>query len=671
MTLMIGFPPESMYNTGMKDDEPNLYLIDVVPIVPMKHAARDTFSYLFHENIPFGSLIMVPFGPREIRGVVTLSTRIAEPPNKISLKRISTVISEGFLTEEQWALAKFLSRSCLTPLGKTLRHFLPPAVKERKNFAKKLGKDKKILLRLSKEEKALAEKLISIPDSPSFLEMPARDTLRVIARCMRQLPKGTQSLILVPEILMIDDIMRLYGQIFDADRLVILHSRLSPGVFFSAWEKIRSQETCIVIGTRQALFAPFRKLGLIAVLEDGEAVGYKQWDMSPRYDGRVVAEELARLHQAPLVFSGESASQERALRVQEGTLRYVQGKNQDKSSPETLLINMREERFKKNYSLFSERLKAEIAYARKYDGTVLLITNRLGLDIFSVCESCKHIPRCPHCDRALKSSRDGHFLCPSCAYRTKEFPRCEKCGSLSFRNVGSGTEKIEREARRIFPSTPIARLEESLRKKTSDEGKAEDLYAQTGIIIGTASLLHLSQLPKIRLIAIMDAENFLVFPDYQSDERFLRVVDRSKNLLRQEKGGLLLLQAFHPEREIFQSLREGAGNTFLEKTRMDREALRYPPYYSFFRVAFRDAEEAAAEKAAKEAFRRFSEAIGDSPFIRVSQPQQPLSAKKRGRYERIIILSVKRGHVLPKELTQTLSALPTDWTFDPDPLSVI
>lgn len=658
----------------MKTGESNLYLIDVVPIVPMRYSARATFSYLSPEGIPFGSLVMVPFGPREIRGVAILSTAIAEPPHKIPLKQVSKVISPGFLTKAQWVLAQSLSQSCLTPVGKTLRHFLPPTVKTRKTLEKKHkegGSEKSTPLRLSKEEKALAEKVLSASELPAFLEASTQDTLRILAGAMRQVPKKKQSLILVPEILMVDDIMRSYGPIFKADRIVILHSRLSPGAVFSAWEEIRSHESCIVVGTRQALFAPFRTLGLVALLEDGEGVGYKQWDMSPRYDGRVVAEELARLHGANLVFSGESARSERALRMQEGTLARLRKENRDTPVPETVLVDMREERFKKNHSLFSERLKAEIRYARKYDGNVLLLAARLGSDVFSVCESCKHIPRCPDCDRALKSSQDGHFLCPSCAYRTKEFPRCEKCGSLSFKNVGSGTEKIEREAKRFFPDTKVVRLEESVRKKKTPEGNTEGLYGKSGIIIGTASLLHLSQLPKIRLIAIMDAENFLVLPDYQSDERFLRIVSRSKSLLSREKGGMLLVQAFHPEREIFQSIRNKAENAFLEKTEKDRKALGYPPHYSFFRIGFRDKDEKALDKTVKEAHQRLSKVIENSSFVRVSAPQKPLNAKKRGRHERMIVISVKRGEAFPKEIPAVLFSLSADWVFDPDPLSLI
>lgn len=645
-----------------------LYLVDVAPIVPLGSGVRASFSYLSETDVLRGSLLLVPFGKRLVRGVALTSTGIAEVPRGMRLKRISAVLSPSFLTSEQLALAGSVSDTCLTPFGRTLRHFLPPQTRERvtgDGSGKKMSEGKKQSLRLSAAEKRLAEKIL-VPKKPAFLAMPSWESLRVIAGAVRSLPKGAQSLILVPEILAVPSAEEFLRDTFGRERLAVLHSRLSPGAFFTAWERIRSGEADIVLGTRQAIFAPFRSLGLLAVLDEAETVGYKQWDMSPRYDGRRVAETLASLHGARIVFSGEIPASEIRFRAEERSVRIFRSPH---PAPETrtVLVDMRQEHWKKNRSLFSEVLRHEIGEARRRDGSVLLIASRGGLDTFSVCESCRHIPRCPRCDRALRSSREGHFSCPACAYRTRDFPRCERCGSMSFRSVGSGTEKIEREAKRLFPGSRVVRIEESARRKT---GSAEAV-TEADILIGTASALSVGRLPKVRLVAIMDAENFLSFPDFQADERFVHVVGRARRLAGSVGRGILVVQAFHPERELFRRVADGTEDAFLEKTLEDRKMLRYPPFYTLFRVSFRDPDESVAEEMADRAYGLLAKVAGTLGDVRVSPPSKPLSPKTRGRYERTIVVSVPRGERFPEPLSRVLISLPKGWIFDPDPLSIL
>ena len=588
------------------------------------------------------------------------------------LKRISSVLVPSFLTPEQIAIAGHISETCLTPLGRTLRHFLPSQTKERvKKAEPETAEDgKKRPLRLTAEEKRLADKIVSKSRKPAFLHMPAAPSLRVIAGAIRSLPKGSQSLILVPEILAIPMASEFLRETFGQKRVSVLHSKLAPGAFFAAWERVRSGETDIVIGTRQALFAPFHDLALVALLDEAEAVGYKQWDMSPRYDGRRVAETLAGMHDAHLVFSGEIPESGIELRVEERSIRML-SLVRPEAPTEVVLVDMRQERWKKNYSLFSEMLRYEIGNTRKRGDSVLLIASRGGLDTFSVCESCKHIPRCPDCDRALRSSREGHFFCPACAYRTTEFPRCEKCGSMSFRNVGAGTEKIEREAKRFFPGSRVVRVEEASRRKS---GSVEDAVAdarEADIIVGTPAVLNVGQLPKVSLVAIMDAENLLSFPDFQADERFVRIVGRAKCLAGSGGKGMFLLQSYHPERELFQSVANGNESAFLAKSSEDRRALRYPPFYTLFRVSFRDPDESAASESAEHAYTLLAHEAEALPLVRVSPPRRPISAKTRGRYERTILISVARGEPFPESLSRTLRSLPKGWIFDPDPLSLL
>ncbi len=642
------------------------FLCDIAPLVPLPFGRRDTYSYLSAETVPPGSLTYIPFGPREIRGVALSCDEIL-PEQEMSsrLKRIGSIIEPSFLTKEQILLARTISGQCLTPLGKTFRHFLPIRTKER---TPGIPKTEKIPFRLGKEEELVIDD-IAKGAKPVFLETSREKAFRVIAGIIRKFPKTSQTLILVPERIALPGAARFFSSVFGTDQVVVLSSSVSSGAFFTAWEKIRSGETRIIVGTRQALFAPFRKLGLVAVLEESEALGYKQWDMSPRYDARKVAEELASLHGARLVLSGETESETMRFREERKEVRHIVMEHPS-TIPKIDLVNMREERFKKNYSLLSAELKAAIGAMKTEGFRTILIVSRSGLDRFSICEECKTVPRCPHCDRALRSTREGHFRCGSCSFRTTTFPRCASCGSLSFKNIGGGTEKIEQELRRYSPGLKTVRIDERALRNPRSEMPLFESALSADVVIGTPSVLNLGTLPKTGLVAILDAENLLSFPDFQADERFVRMVRRAALEVAGTGKGSVIIQTFRPEQELLRNLREGTERATLDRALEDRRILRYPPFFSLFRIGFRAKEEKDAEASAEEMRALLSEAQIPIEDFRISPVQKPLSPKTRGKHERFIVVSLPAGTPFPAILRDIFSKR-SDWTFDPDPLSLI
>lgn len=646
------------------------YFCDIAPVVPIPLRNRQAYSYLSESALSRGSLVLIPFGPRTVRGVVLTCAKIARAEQQSGrFKYVKAVIRESFLTDAQISLSEAISKESLTPLGKTLRHFLPAIVKERAgNVAEPITPSGTV--RLTEDERETILTLTSASDAkPFFLEADMERALRIIAGAKKKYGKNAQVLILLPEIIAVPFTESFLSERFGSERIASIHSALGDGAYFSAWERIRSGKADIVIGTRQALFAPFKKLCIVAMLEEAETVGYKQWDMSPRYDARQVASSLASLHGATLLLTGSVQGLDTALGERLGEIRVLHiGDGRTDHDTSITTVDMRKERYKKNRSLFSEELRDAIFNARRGGKGVLLIASRGGLDSFSVCVSCKDVPRCPQCDRALRSTREGGFRCPGCAYRTKSFPRCTKCGSLEFRSVGSGTEKIEREAARTFGSGALVRIDEHSFRK-SDRKRPYDAAISAGILIGTPSVLNIGKLPDVSVIAIMDADNFLSFPDFQADERFLRVIARATALVL--PSGTVFVQAFQTERETIRHIREKSVFMLQDEIASDREALRYPPYYRIFRIAFRDPDEQAAEAIATAVRTELSSALGKRHTFRVSPPMKPMIPKVRGSYERVILVTGPRSAPFPPEFERILLSTPKTWTFDPSPLSLL
>lgn len=647
------------------------FYCDIVPIMPIPPGKRGVYTYLADSEIPRGSLVSIPFRSFTARGVVLDSGPVAAGTlSSGRLKRVTSIMRESFLTESQISLAESISHDCLTSLGKTLKHFLPSPVTERVKARRKIAKK---ALRLNAKEREIRSVITKRRSkNPIFLESDMMTALRVLSAGKRAARNKKQFLVLVPESAVLPFVEHALIEIFSADRIATLESRRSDGAFFSAWERIRSGEADIIVGTRQAVFAPFKDISHVLVFGEGEVLGYKQWDMSPRYDARRLAEKLTDDFDALLIFSDTMPSLDMRHRIDQGEITLLP-KPAISGTPAVDLVNMREERWKKNRSIISEAIRTAVSEALTKRKKSVLIASRGGLDSFSVCESCRAVPRCPECDRALRSTQDGHFTCPSCAYRTTSFPRCRECGSLSFRNVGSGTEKIETELSRAFPGSCIVRLDEAaLRKeKTLRPDTLRETLLRADILVGTPVLLNVPYLPETGLIAIMDTDNFLSLPDFRGDERFLRMVSQATSRTGEYGSGKLILQTFHPERVFFDHIRGGDLETQTKKIALDRESLRYPPYRSLFRIGFRDRSEQTAIDATEHLAARLSEAASDISDTTVSPPMKPLLPKKRGRYERFVLVNMPEYSEFPETMRDILLDTSGNWFFEPDPLSIL
>jgi primosomal protein N' (replication factor Y) len=128
--------------------------------------------------------------------------------------------------------------------------------------------------------------------------------LQLIAPCLRA---GQQVLVLVPEIGLTPQTMSRFEQRFDAN-IVSLHSGLSDGERYTAWEAARDGSAHIVIGTRSSIFAPLPDLGLIIVDEEHDS-SYKQQD-GFRYSARDIAVKRGQLENCPVLLGSATPSLE-------------------------------------------------------------------------------------------------------------------------------------------------------------------------------------------------------------------------------------------------------------------------------------------------------------------------------------------------------------------------
>lgn len=711
-----------------------MIIIDIVPIARIPLSRNQSFSYLYDQKLKPGTLVSIPLFRRKVSGIVTGHRPDFERLGNIELKKIEAVLEESFLTEQQLQLAQFISDYYLSPLGIVMRSFIPKRVKARttKRFDLETQKDlsevKPRKINLTNEQVLAVKKittnyklqtlpagrqgtnyLLYGPASSGKTEIYIHSILK-----LKENDPEAQFLILLPELTLTPQAIERYGEYFAAEETVVLHSKIGKGQFYSNWQKIKSGEAKIIIGSRMAVFAPFKNLALIAVDEEQD-MSFKQWDMNPHYDARTVAEKLAQLHQSKIVFGSATPRIESYHKAITGEYKLLElpkldiqnskfktclpvGKVQNSSIE---LVDMKKERWIKNYSPISKKLQSEIAYALKNKLQTILFINRQGMSNFSICTQCKTVLRCPKCERALIYDKEGIYKCVHCAYKTSITPQCAKCNSLSFTNIGLGTQKVEREIVALFPSARVARADaQSMKAPHAQEILYENFKkGAIDILVGTQMLTKGWDLPNVALVGIIDGDALLSIPDFSTEEKvYQSVIQASGRVgrLGAKFPGLVLIQTFNPEQKFWKTLANKEFSRFYEKELKERKNLNLPPFGRMIKLTFQDY---AAKKVATEADRVFAalEEITDRNVrphtnseisnkangntsasnlenkigvgVKVFEPQDAFLSNARGRFRKQILL--KTAHDIPEDFKKILQALPTGWNIDVDPISII
>lgn len=671
------------------DKKQTQFILSITPLVRIPLNRDQFFYYLSDEKLPAGTLVSIPLFKKTVEGVVIESKNDFTRIGGMTLKKIEKVLEKNFLTKEQLALAKYISEYYIISLGVVLKGFVPKRTVSRSikpSYAKATaGKqetngEEKIIL--TEEQDGAVKKITQKSKNKFLLFGPAGSGktevyIHSILELKKQNP-NSQFLILVPEKTLTPQALERYGAYFSPNEIVLLSSNLPKGTLYANWQKIKSGEAKIIIGTRMAVFAPFQSLALI-IIDEEQDMSFKSWDMNPRYDARTVAEELARLHQCKLVRGSATPSIETYFKTQNKEYSLLtlsdsyhpKNVTTQKVRSTTELIDMKKERWVKNYSCISKKLKSEIAYALKNNLQSILFINRQGMSNFSVCNSCKTVLKCPNCDRALIYTNSREHKCSHCSFVASAIPNCSKCHGIEFKNVGLGTQKVEKEIKDFFPGAKILRLDSESAKEKDFQKLAYEAFSQgkIDIIIGTQIITKGWDLPRMGLVGVIDADNMLTLPDFRVEEKAWQdLVQLSGRVSRPGARfpGRILIQTYHPENKILNLVAQNNYVAFYDYELPDRKLLHYPPFGKIAKLVFEDYNQ---KKVAAETKRVYNLLTAQDTGPMISEPADSFVSKIRGRFRQQITLKFQKQ--LPEEILVILKSLPTGWVVDVDPISII
>jgi primosomal protein N' (replication factor Y) len=474
---------------------------------------------------------------------------------------------------------------------------------------------------------------------------------------------------------------------FPGGKTVIVRSGLELKHLNENWQKIARGETPIILGTRLACFAPFFNLKEIFILDETNA-SHRSWDMFPHYRSHEVAKKLAEIFQAELTLEANIPSVESFYFDEKKSLHLKTGsKNFSETNPE--LIDLRQEIKNGNFSIFSQRLQEAIRDALKKNQQVILFINRRGAATFVLCRDCGYVAKCPNCEAPLtyhliKTAADELkpiLVCHHCGHRSAPPTLCPSCHGHRIKAFGTGTQRVEIEAKKIFKNARILRLDSDVARETEEQNKILEDFRQkkADILIGTQMLLD-GDLPKVALAAIISADTLLHLPDFTSDEKTFQTINAVKNLTSSK----LIIQTYNPKSEILQIASKQEINSFYKNEIETRRILNYPPFSQLIKLRFGHKDGKYAAQQAKILSAKLTQQLKNSKILNdavleISDAIPAFISKEKGRYIWQIIIKARSPWLAKKDDRQKiidlrnkiLLTVPPNWKIEIDPETLL
>jgi primosomal protein N' (replication factor Y) (superfamily II helicase) len=432
------------------------------------------------------------------------------------------------------------------------------------------------------------------------------------------LARGQRVLWLVPEISLTPQtvgrlIYRFPGQIG------LVHSGLTEGERYDTWQRARSGKIPIIVGPRSALFTPLENIGLIIIDECHDSSFY-QSETAPVFNAVDLAMAYARLSGAACILGTATPDVAMYFRAKQDGWpllnlpeRAVSTGIDNESAfippdsralPSIQVVDMRAELRQGNRSIFSAALTRALYDTVQAGQQSILFLNRRGSSTHVFCRECGYVMRCPRCDLPLTAhAGDTRLLCHTCGYQRQMPSQCPECKSKAIRQVGIGTETVEKEIKQMFPLTRILRWDADSRKGNdlSEIVLTHFKNRQYDILIGTQMVAKGLDFPAVSLVGMVLADIGLNLPDYRSPERTFQVLTQVAGRAgRSGHGGQVILQTYQPEHYAIQAASRHDFDSFYRQEIEQRRKLGYPPFAQIIRLETQDTDNQACRERCME-----------------------------------------------------------------------
>ncbi len=389
-----------------------------------------------------------------------------------------------------------------------------------------------------------------------------------------------QVLLLVPEINLTPQLENRVRARFPNETVVSMHSELADGARAKAWLAVHEGRARVLIGTRLAVFASVKKLGLVIVDEEHDP-SFKAGDGS-RFSARDLAVWRAKHAQVPVILGSATPSLETWAQQKEGryTCLTLGGRAVAKATLPSLELvpppGPYDEAILTPYVV--EQMEAVLSQGRQ----VLVFLNRRGYASSVSCPACEWVSTCEHCSTfTVFHKAEGRLICHHCGTSKRLPPACPSCGNVDILPRGHGTERLEETLATLFPGKTVLRIDRDRiqGKRQADAAFKKVHQGEVDILVGTQMIAKGHDFKHVGLVVILNADAQLMSPDLRAREHlFATLVQVAGRAGRHGEKGRVLVQTRYPEDGFFRALERQDYPAFADPLLAERHDNYAVPY---------------------------------------------------------------------------------------------
>lgn len=507
-------------------------------------------------------------------------------------------------------------------------------------------------IKLNNEQEKVYEKIINCYElgtpKPVLLHgiTGSGKTAIYIQLIRKLLQNGKSSIVLVPEISLTPQTIERFSSSFPG-QIAVIHSNLTKRERYNQWLMAKNGKAKIIIGVRSALFTPVQNLGAIIIDECHDEAYYSE--MSPKYDTIQLAEKFCNEYKSLLLLGSATPTIAQYFRAKNDELVLLELKNRANGKPLPVVetVDMTKEIKTGNRSLLSKKLQIEMRQALAKGEQVILFLNRRGFSNFLTCNNCGYVPKCEHCDITLTYHKyDNTFRCHYCGHAEKAYNSCPDCDDGVLTDLGSGTQKIELQAREIFEKAKIFRLDKDT---AAQSGSYEEILnefknTKSAILVGTQMIGKGHDFPLVSLVGIINADQGSFSPDYRAAERSFNLIEQVGGRAGRDKiRGKVILQTYSSSNPLSYFIRNHSYEEFYEYEIKNRERFNYEPFGNIIKITISSKSEQDAKSSGQKLFDalEFYNKQNFANSLKIFDPAPAMIGKIEDKFRYAIVVRIK------------------------------
>jgi len=375
-----------------------------------------------------------------------------------------------------------------------------------------------------------------------------------------------------------------------------------------------------------------------------------------------VAIMRAKYHHAKVLLGSATPSLESRARADKNVYHYLNLPHRinDYGLPTTKIINLLDyHNIDRDSYIFSLTLRKSIQRVLDNHEQAILLINRRGFSTNVSCRKCGHVFKCPTCHIPLTYHKEDNLLkCHHCGHVELAPETCPECGSPYLMKAGFGTERIEQEIERLFPSARTLRLDSDVARIRKKIPEIIERFAnkEADILIGTQMIAKGHNFPDVTLVGIVLADIGLNMPTYRASERVFQLITQAVGRSgRLSKKGEAIIQTYSPNHYAVILGAKQDYSLFYKKEMGMRKLQKYPPYTFLTSLTISGKNEETVIESIFALVNDLQTRLGDDVVI--LGPIAPYIPYENDSYKRVALLKYTNQKRIKEVLSEVIPIL--------------